>query len=147
MLVNEGESICNQVLLKHFRSKYYFLRLVTVVETWIHYYEPENKDQSRHWVRHGSSRPKKLKNNHLPAKWWWQQYFWAQRVLWWWSFYPRKEQQQSDPDRCHLNTIGLSASLDGNYIEKEVDLNWKWVKVVTYRLVKVKAAKRSILSA
>ena len=36
-------SVCN-ALLKRFRSKDDFLlRLVTVNETWIHYYEPENK--------------------------------------------------------------------------------------------------------
>ena len=38
-------------LLKRFRSKDDFLRLVTVDETWVHYYEPENKAQSRQWGR------------------------------------------------------------------------------------------------
>ena len=33
---------------------------MTVDETWVHYYEPENKAQSRHWVGPGSPRPKKL---------------------------------------------------------------------------------------
>ena len=46
-------SVCS-ALLKRFRSKDDFLlRLVTVDETWIHYYEPENKAQSsvgRAWV-------------------------------------------------------------------------------------------------
>ena len=46
-------SVCN-ALLKRFRSKDDFLlRLVTVDETWVHYYEPENKAQSsvgRAWV-------------------------------------------------------------------------------------------------
>ena len=46
-------SVCS-ALLKRFRSKDDFLlRLVTVDETWVHYYEPENKDQSsvgRAWV-------------------------------------------------------------------------------------------------
>ena len=38
-------SVCS-TLLKHFRSKDDFLlRLVTVDETWVHYYEPENKSQ------------------------------------------------------------------------------------------------------
>ena len=37
-------SVCS-ALLKRFRSKDDFLlRLVTVDETWVHYYEPENKD-------------------------------------------------------------------------------------------------------
>ena len=43
-------SVCS-TLLKHFRSKDDFLLcLVTVDETWIHYYEPENKAQSHQWV-------------------------------------------------------------------------------------------------
>ena len=43
-------SVCS-ALLKRFRSKYDFLLcLVTVDETWVHYYEPENKAQSRQWV-------------------------------------------------------------------------------------------------
>ena len=38
-------SVCS-ALLKRFRSKDDFsLRLVTVDETWLHYYEPENKAQ------------------------------------------------------------------------------------------------------
>ena len=44
-------SVCS-ALLKRFRSKD-DLRLVTVDETWVHYYEPENKAQSsvgRAWV-------------------------------------------------------------------------------------------------
>ena len=40
-------SVCS-ALLKHFRSKDdCLLRLVTVDETWAHYYEPENKAQRR----------------------------------------------------------------------------------------------------
>ena len=46
-------SVCS-ALLKRFRSKDDFLlHLVTVYETWVHYYEPENKAQSsvgRAWV-------------------------------------------------------------------------------------------------
>ena len=46
-------SVCS-ALLKRFRSRDDFLlRLVTVDETWVHYYEPENKSQSsagRAWV-------------------------------------------------------------------------------------------------
>ena len=37
------------------------LCLVTVDETLVHYYEPENKAQSRQWVGSGSLRPKKFK--------------------------------------------------------------------------------------
>ena len=54
-------SVCT-ALLKRFRSKDDFLlRLATVDETLIHYYEPENKAQSRQWVGPGSPRPKKFK--------------------------------------------------------------------------------------
>ena len=50
-------------LLKRFRSKEddFLSRLVTVDETWVHYYEPENKAQSRQSVGPGSPRPKKFK--------------------------------------------------------------------------------------
>ena len=59
-------SVCS-ALLKRFRSKDDFLlRLVTVDETWVHYYEPENKAQSRQWVGPGSPRPKR--RNHLLAR-------------------------------------------------------------------------------
>ena len=34
---------------------------MTVDETWVHYYEPENKAQSRQWVGPGSPMPKKFK--------------------------------------------------------------------------------------
>ena len=61
-------SICS-ALLKRFRSKDDFLlRLVTVDETWVHYYEPENKAQSRQWVRPGSPRPKKFKTQPSAGK-------------------------------------------------------------------------------
>ena len=54
-------SVCS-ALLKRFRSKDdCLLRLVTVDETWIHYYEPESKAQSRQWVGPGSPRQKKFK--------------------------------------------------------------------------------------
>ena len=40
-------------LLKRFRSKEddFLARLVTVNETWVHYYEPENKAQNRQCLR------------------------------------------------------------------------------------------------
>ena len=54
-------SVCS-TLLKCFRSKNDFLlHLVTVDETWAHYYEPENKAQSRQWVGPGSPRTEKFK--------------------------------------------------------------------------------------
>ena len=59
--ISTRTSVCS-ALLKHFRSKDDFLlRLVTVDETWVHYYEPENKAQSRPWVGPGSPRPKRFK--------------------------------------------------------------------------------------
>ena len=62
-------SVCS-ALLKRFRSKEYdFLsRLVTIDETWVHYYEPENKGQSRQWVGPGSLRPKKFKTQPSAGK-------------------------------------------------------------------------------
>ena len=54
-------SVCS-ALLKRFRSKDDFLlRLVTVDDTWVHCYEPENKAQSHQWVGPESPRPKKFK--------------------------------------------------------------------------------------
>ena len=41
---------------------------MTVDETWVHYYEPENKAQSRQWVGPGSPRPKKLKTQPSAGK-------------------------------------------------------------------------------
>ena len=61
-------SVCS-ALLKRFWSKDDFLLcLVTVDETWVHYYEPENKAQSRQWVGPGSPRPKKFKTQPPAGK-------------------------------------------------------------------------------
>ena len=62
-------SVCS-ALLKRFRSKEddFLSRLVTVDETWVHYYEPENKAQSRQWVGQGSPRPKKFKTQPSTGK-------------------------------------------------------------------------------
>ena len=60
-------SVCS-ALLKRFRSKDFLLRLVTVDETWIHKYEPENKAQSRQWVGPGSPRPKKFRTQPSAGK-------------------------------------------------------------------------------
>ena len=61
-------AVCS-ALLKRFRSKDDFLlHLGTVDETWVHYYEPENKAQSRQWVRPGSPRPKKFKTQPYAGK-------------------------------------------------------------------------------
>ena len=51
-------SVCS-ALLKRFRSKDDFLlRLVNVDETWVYYYKPENKTQSRQWEGPGSPEAK-----------------------------------------------------------------------------------------
>ena len=57
-------------LLKRFRSKEddFLSRLVTVDETWVHYYEPENKAQSRQSVGPGTPRPKKFKTQPSAGK-------------------------------------------------------------------------------
>ena len=41
---------------------------MTVDETWVHYYEPENKAQSRQWVGPESPRPKKFKTQPSAGK-------------------------------------------------------------------------------
>ena len=62
-------SVCSALLMR-FRSKEddFLSRLVTVDETWVHYYEPENKAQSRQWVGPGSPRPKKFKTQSSADK-------------------------------------------------------------------------------
>ena len=60
-------SVCS-AFLKHFRSKDFLLGLVTVDETWVHYYEPENNAQSCQWVGPGSPRPKKFKTQPSAGK-------------------------------------------------------------------------------
>ena len=66
--IAQRASVCS-ALLKRFRSNDDFLlRLVTVDETWVHYYEPENKTQSRQWVGPGSPRPKTFKTQPSAGK-------------------------------------------------------------------------------
>ena len=61
-------SVCS-ALLKRFRSKDDFLlHLVTVDETGVHYYEPENKAQSCQWVESWSQRPLKFKTQISAGK-------------------------------------------------------------------------------
>ena len=57
-------------LLKRFRSKEddFLSRLVTVDETWVHYYEPENKAQSRQSVGRGLQGQRSSKCNPLLAR-------------------------------------------------------------------------------
>ena len=60
--------VCS-ALLKRFRSKDDFrLHLVTVDETWVHYYEPKNKAQSRQWVGPGPRGKRSSRRNHLLAR-------------------------------------------------------------------------------
>ena len=62
-------SVCS-ALLKWFRSKEddFLSHLVTVDETWVHYYEPENKAQSRQRIGLGSPRPKRFKTQPSAGK-------------------------------------------------------------------------------
>ena len=62
-------SVCS-ALLKRFKSKEedFLSRLVTVDETWVYYYEPENKAQIRQWVGPASPRPKKFKTQPSSGK-------------------------------------------------------------------------------
>ena len=62
-------SVCS-TLLKRFRSKEddFLSSLVTVDETWVHYYEPENKAQSRQRVGPGLRGQRGSKRNPLLAR-------------------------------------------------------------------------------
>ena len=60
-------SVCS-TMLKLFRSKLDCLRRVTIDETWVLYYEPKNKAQSRQWVGPGSPSPRSLRRHHLLAR-------------------------------------------------------------------------------
>ena len=61
-------SVCS-ALLKRFRSNYdLLLHLVTVDETCVHYYDPENKAQGRQWVGPGSLSLKKFKTQPSAGK-------------------------------------------------------------------------------
>ena len=82
-------SVCS-ALLKCFRSKDdYLLRLVTVDETWVHYYEPENKAESGQWVGPGSPRPKKFKTQPSAGKVM-ATVFWDAKALLCWDFLPKR---------------------------------------------------------
>ena len=62
-------SVCSP-LLKRFRSKEddFLSRLVTVDETWVHYYEAENKAHSRQWLGQGLRGQRSSKRNPLLAR-------------------------------------------------------------------------------
>ena len=64
---------------------------MTLDETWIHYYEPENNAQSCQWVEPGSPRPKKFKTQPFAGKVM-PQYFGTQKALICVAFYPREVQ-------------------------------------------------------
>ena len=53
--------MCSALLKRLWSKDGFLLRLGTVDETWIHYYEPENKAHGRQWVEPGFPRPKKFK--------------------------------------------------------------------------------------
>ena len=73
-------TVCS-ALLKRFRSKDdILLHLVSVDETWVRYYEPANKAQSRQWVEPGSSKPKKFKTQPFASKVI-ATVFWTQKLL------------------------------------------------------------------
>ena len=79
-------SVCS-ALLKRFRSKEddFLSRLVTVDETWVHYYEPENKAQSRRGLGRGLREQRIRKRNPLPARRL-QLYFGTHKALLCWAF-------------------------------------------------------------
>ena len=61
---------------------------MTVDETWVHYYEPENKAQSRQLVGPGSPRPKQFKTQPSAGRVM-ATVFWDAKALLCWTFYPR----------------------------------------------------------
>ena len=73
-LVNKNRSVFELLLCPHDFSPLHIAlphtlsRLVTVDETWVHYYEPENKAQSRQSVGPGSPKPKKFKTQPSAGK-------------------------------------------------------------------------------
>ena len=84
-------SVCS-TLLKRFQSNDDFLlRLVAIDKTWLHYYEPENKAQSRQWVEPVSPRPKKFKKQPSAGKVM-ATVFWDAKGVLCWTFYPREVQ-------------------------------------------------------
>ena len=64
---------------------------MTVDETWVHYYEPENKAQSRQCVGPKSQRQKKFKTHPSAGKVM-ATLFGTQQALLCWTFNPRKVQ-------------------------------------------------------
>lgn len=48
--------------------KDFWRRIVTVDETWIHYYTPESKEQSKQWMRKGEKAPVKAKTTKSAEK-------------------------------------------------------------------------------
>ena len=80
-------SVCS-ALLKRFRSKEddFLSRLVTVDETWVHYYEAENKAQSCLWVGPGPPRPKKFKMQPSAGKVMATVFWDAQGLITCWTF-------------------------------------------------------------
>jgi len=49
-------------------SKEFLRRFVTVDETWIHWYTPETKEQSKQWTSPGERAPKNAKSVPSPGK-------------------------------------------------------------------------------
>ena len=54
-------TISKQCLEMFQRNPDEFLRFITVDETWIHYFTPEMKEQSKQWASPGEPAPKKVK--------------------------------------------------------------------------------------
>ena len=61
-------SVCSSMWKRFRSSDDFLLRLVTVDETWVRYFEPENRALSHQWVGPGSPRPKKFKTHPSAGK-------------------------------------------------------------------------------
>ena len=84
-------SVCSALLKRLGQKMIFFLRLVTVDETWVHYYEPEDKAQSRQWIGPGSPRRKKFKTQSSAGKVM-ATVFWDAKGVIMLDFYPREVQ-------------------------------------------------------
>lgn len=59
----------SKATLDHFETTKDFLaRLVTLDETWLYFYDPETKEQSKEWRHSGSPRPKKVRTQKSTKK-------------------------------------------------------------------------------
>ena len=79
---NRARVVASEQCLGMFQrnSKEFLRRYVTVDETWIHYYTPETKNQSKMWTGPSESAPQKRRRYHQPVRPW-PQFFWDSHCI------------------------------------------------------------------